>query len=80
MPLQEHHVAGKGVDTGIERGERSQRAEDEMAIMDHAVRVAIGLRLERLVRLCLMPGTTVGDALLMGPRRDHRDQRQDQQQ
>jgi hypothetical protein len=65
VAFEEHAVARKGVDTGIERGQRTQRAIDEGAVMDHAVRVAIGLSLERRSGYLLMPRTQLGNAALV---------------
>ena len=60
MSLKIDGVAGKGVDARIERGKSGQGAEDELAIMHHAVGVAgrrvvklcIGLRLESFAYRC----------------------------
>jgi len=67
VPFQEHAAAGEGVHARIEGGERAQRAEDEVAVMNHAMRMAIGLSVEGVFRLVLVPGTQVGVAALVRP-------------
>lgn len=76
MTLQEDAVPGEGIDAGVERGKRPERAKDEMAIMDDTVRVAIGLRVKGGVGLALEARAHVVDALLVRPGGDGGDERQ----
>ena len=80
VPLQEHAVPGKGVDPRIEGGERPQGSEDEIAIMHHAMRMAVGLRFKFLRRLRLEARTGFGDGALVRPADECGGQRQQDQQ
>ena len=82
VPLQIDRVAGKGVHPRVEGGQRRQRAEHEVAIVDHAVRMARWLAIEFLVGLGLEAGTQIiaGIAVRDRGERGHRGQRQQHEQ
>jgi hypothetical protein len=54
VPFEEDRVAGEAVHARIEEGERGDRTEHELSVMHHAVRMAIGLRIEGFVNARLI--------------------------
>ena len=56
VTFEEDRVSGEAVYARIEEGERRNGAKQELAVMNHAVRMAIGLGVEGFIDTRLIPG------------------------
>ena len=79
MALKEDRIARKRVNARIERGQYRQRAENEMAIMYHAVWVARRGTIKRRIGLLLKTGAN-GIAVIAATDRRQRSQNRQRNQ